>query len=88
MLINNRYGRHSKSIDTSRKVELDFVSSVYLNEQRCGVCGGMLTLGGRMQADGTPARVRAPSAFAQYTKACKISTLQKCSDTTRLILPH
>ena len=48
------YGRHSASIDTSRKA--------------CGECGGGLALLPRLRADGTPAAKRAPTAFAAFVK--------------------
>ena len=48
------YGRHSASIDTSRKA--------------CGECGGLLALQPRLNADGTPAAKRAPTAFAAFVK--------------------
>ncbi len=48
------YGRHSASIDTSRKA--------------CGLCGGRLSLAPRLKADGTPAAKRAPTAFSLFVK--------------------
>jgi len=48
------YGRHSASIDTARKA--------------CGECGGPLALQPRLNADGTPAAKRAPTAFAAFVK--------------------
>ena len=48
------YGRHSASIDTSRKA--------------CGECGGGLALLPKLRADGTPAAQRAPTAFAAFVK--------------------
>ena len=48
------YGRHSASIDTARKA--------------CGECGGLLALQPRLNADGTPAAKRAPTAFAAFVK--------------------
>ena len=48
------YGRHSASIDTARKA--------------CGECGGTLALQPRLNADGTPAAKRAPTAFAAFVK--------------------
>ena len=48
------YGRHSASIDVARKA--------------CGECGGTLALQPRLNADGTPAAKRAPTAFAAFVK--------------------
>jgi hypothetical protein len=48
------YGRHSNSIDTTRKV--------------CGVCHGALEPLGRFNADGTPAKPRVPSQFSLFVK--------------------
>ena len=49
-----QYGRHSASIDVSRKA--------------CGVCGGRLLLLPKLKADGTPAAKRAPTAFSLFVK--------------------
>ena len=48
------YKRHSRSIDTDRMA--------------CGMCSGRLAFKGRFQPDGTPAKTRAPSAFAGFVK--------------------
>ena len=48
------YKRHSKSIDTDRMA--------------CSMCSGRLVFKGRFQPDGTPAKARAPSAFAGFVK--------------------
>jgi hypothetical protein len=48
------YGRHSNSLDTSKKV--------------CGRCHGHLLPLGRFRADGTPAKTRAASAFSLFVK--------------------
>ena len=48
------YKRHSKSIDTDRMA--------------CSMCSGRLVFRGRFQPDGTPAKARAPSAFAGFVK--------------------
>lgn len=48
------YKRHSKSIDTDRMA--------------CSQCSGRLMFRGRFQPDGTPAKARAPSAFANFVK--------------------
>ena len=45
-------GRQSKSIDTARKV--------------CGRCGSRLELVGGKKADGTPRKLRKPTAFSKF----------------------
>lgn len=47
-------GRHSDSLDTSL--------------MRCGRCQGALVRLGRFNADGTPAKERAPTAFALFVQ--------------------
>lgn len=56
------YGRHSNSLDTDRKV--------------CGQCRGRLHPLGRFNADGTPAKARATSAFSLFVKV----QLMRCAD--------
>ena len=58
------YGRHSQSIKPSK--------------QRCGQCMGMLVQLPRLKADGTPARARAPSAFALFVKENYRGVQQQC----------
>lgn len=48
------YGRHSNSIDVSKKV--------------CGVCKGKLEYLGKFDRGGTPAKTRQPSAYNLYIK--------------------
>lgn len=48
------YQRHSNSIDIAKKV--------------CGACRAPLAFLGKFKPDGTPAKARAPSAFAQFVK--------------------
>lgn len=48
------FGRHSKSIDPAKHA--------------CGRCSGRLTALFQLKADGTPARPRAPNAFATFVK--------------------
>ena len=48
------YGRHSNSIDVSKKV--------------CGACRAPLTFLGRFRADGSPAKRRAPSKYCEFVK--------------------
>lgn len=55
------YGRHSNSLDTSRKV--------------CGQCRGRLQPLGRFNADGTPAKTRAASAFSLFVKVRLLARL-------------
>jgi len=48
------YGRHSKSIDTTR--------------QGCGACAGRLQLLPKVNVDGTPRKTRQPTAFSLHVK--------------------
>lgn len=48
------YGRHSKSIDTTK--------------QGCGACSGRLNLLPKLNADGTPRKARKPTAFSLHVK--------------------
>lgn len=48
------YGRHSNSLDVSKKC--------------CGLCRARLEALGRFNADGTPAKGRAPSAYSLFVK--------------------
>lgn len=48
------YKRHSKSIDTDRMA--------------CSMCSGRLIFKGRFLPDGTPAKARAPNAFAKFVR--------------------
>lgn len=58
------YGRHSNSLDVSTKV--------------CGVCRGRLVSLGRFNTDGTPAAVRAPSAYSRFVKEHFSATKARC----------
>eukprot|EP00039_Didymoeca_costata_P022847 m.5349 g.5349 ORF g.5349 m.5349 type:complete len:662 (-) comp3280_c0_seq2:294-2279(-) len=49
------YGRHSKSIDVTKKA--------------CGICSGKLKLMPRLLSDGTPAKMRTPSRWQMFCKA-------------------
>lgn len=51
---NQTYGRHSNSIDVSKKV--------------CGVCRGRLEYLGKFERGGSPAKTRKPSAFNLFIK--------------------
>ena len=51
---NQTYGRHSNSIDCSKKV--------------CGVCRGRLEFLGKFERGGSPAKTRKPSAFNLFIK--------------------
>lgn len=51
---NQTYGRHSNSIDVSKKV--------------CGVCRGRLEFLGKFERGGSPAKTRKPSAFNLFIK--------------------
>lgn len=58
------YGRHSNSINTSR--------------QACGICSGKLEFLGKYNADGTPAKARAPSQFSLFVKENYNSVKREC----------
>ncbi|KAL0047352.1 hypothetical protein WJX82_001193 [Trebouxia sp. C0006] len=64
------YKRHSNSIDTSKQV--------------CSSCRGQLHALGRFNADGTQAKVRAPSQYSLFVKDNFASQKQKCGPGT----PH
>jgi predicted SprT family Zn-dependent metalloprotease len=51
---NQTYGRHSNSIDVSKKV--------------CGVCRGKLIFLGKFERGGSPAKTRKPTAFNLFIK--------------------
>ena len=55
------YGRHSNSLDVEKKC--------------CGVCRGRLEPLGRFNADGTPAKTRAASAYSLFVKARSLVVL-------------
>ncbi|DBA72109.1 TPA: hypothetical protein ACH3X2_010833 [Trebouxia sp. C0005] len=64
------YKRHSNSIDTSKQV--------------CSACRGQLQALGRFNADGTHAKVRAPSQYSLFVKNNFATQKQKCGPGT----PH
>ena len=68
MFLLFRFGRHSASIDVTKKV--------------CGRCKGKLTLT-RLNADGTPAKERAASGFALYVKNHYAETVARNPTTPR-----
>ena len=57
------YGRHSDSLDVSRMA--------------CSRCSGELVSLGRFNADGTPAKARAATAFALFVQAQYSATKQR-----------
>lgn len=66
------YGRHSKSINTSK--------------QRCGLCMGSLQLMPQLRADGTPRKQRNVNKFALYVKVSNPYIFEFCGWEKKLKL--